>query len=58
MKVRKDFLTKYFVKLVTGAYDIYFFKYLDYVGRIHAGMKEKEGGEEREEEKEDKREMA
>ncbi|KAJ3411330.1 hypothetical protein HDV05_002394 [Chytridiales sp. JEL 0842] len=35
IKFRKDFLGKYFVKLVTGAYDANFVKYLDWVGRIH-----------------------
>ncbi|KAJ3040879.1 hypothetical protein HDV00_010339 [Rhizophlyctis rosea] len=35
IKFRKDFLSKYLVKLVTAEYDDNFIKYLDWVGRIH-----------------------
>ncbi|KAJ3036600.1 hypothetical protein HK097_003787 [Rhizophlyctis rosea] len=35
IKFRKDFLSKYLVKLVTAEYDANFVKYLDWVGRIH-----------------------
>eukprot|EP00026_Physarum_polycephalum_P017578 Phypoly_transcript_18842.p1 GENE.Phypoly_transcript_18842~~Phypoly_transcript_18842.p1 ORF type:complete len:197 (+),score=33.45 Phypoly_transcript_18842:142-732(+) len=41
---RKDFLTKYLVKLVTGAYDLNFVKYLDYVGKIHTAASTRKAG--------------
>jgi len=35
IKFRKDFLSKYLVKLVTAEYDANFIKYLDHVGKVH-----------------------
>ncbi|KAJ3231499.1 hypothetical protein HDU81_003725 [Chytriomyces hyalinus] len=41
IKHRKNFLSKYLVKLVTAEYDAKFVKYLDYVGKIHTNTPDK-----------------
>lgn len=41
IKFRKDFLSKYFAKLVTAKYDEKFVEYLDFVGKIHTAYSTK-----------------
>jgi hypothetical protein len=44
MEFRKNMLTQYFTKLVTGEYDEAFVRSLDHVGRIHRNLKRKKSG--------------